>query len=236
MHPIVIDAPGKNALSPTVLEHLDRELDTAAGEPILLTGAGDAFSAGLNLEVVAGLDASGLDDFLALLDRICARLFDHAAPTVAFVNGHAIAGGSVLALCCDHRIGIDNPRVKLGLNETALGVTFPPLIYRIVNHRLGRAHASEVMLGAGLFDPRDALRVGILDALGDREAAEAELARRAAHPRAAHAATKALLQQGVTSLSPEETARLRAESMTLWTGDAFRARLEAALGRPGKSG
>ncbi len=231
MREIVLDAPGKNALSTSVLEGLERDLKDAAGEPVLLTGKGDAFSAGLNLEEVAGFDAPGLEAFLAYLDRACALLFDYPAPTVAWVNGHAIAGGSVVALCCDYRVGTDNPKVKLGLNETALGVTFPPLIFRIVAHRLGPRLAPEVMLGAGLFGPDEALRLGILSAIGTREDAEAALAHRTRHPIAAYAATKAQLQAGVTGLSEAEATRIRTEAMKQWTSETFRARIAAALGR-----
>ncbi|MDF1562387.1 MAG: enoyl-CoA hydratase/isomerase family protein [Deltaproteobacteria bacterium] len=231
MHEILLDAPGKNAISTAVLEGLEQQLEQAAGEPVLLTGAGDAFSAGLNLVEVAGFDPSGLDGFLSLLDRVCAKLFDYPGVTVAWVNGHAIAGGSVLALCCDHRVGTENPKVKLGLNETALGVTFPPLIQRICEHRLGPRLAPEVMLGAGLFGPEKAIELGILHRLGTREDAEAEVARRAGHPAGAYAATKAILQRGVTGMSDGDLAKARADSMTLWTGDDFRARIEAALGR-----
>ena len=231
MYEIVLDAPGKNAISTAVLEGLERELEQAAGEPVLLTGARDAFSAGLNLVEVASFDPDGLDGFLALLDRACARLFDYPGVTVAWVNGHAIAGGSVLALCCDHRVGTDNPKVKLGLNETALGVTFPPLIQRICEHRLGPRLAPEVMLGAGLFGPERAVELGILHRLGSREDAVAEVERRAAHPSDAYAATKALLQQGVTGLDEATLSKIRTAMMEIWTGDEFRARIQAALGR-----
>lgn len=230
MREIILDAPGKNAISTKVMEDLERDLAAAGGEPILLTGAGDAFSAGLNLEEVASLKPEALDAFLAYLDHVCALLFDYPAPTVAFVNGHAIAGGSIFTLCCDGRVGRDDPKIKLGLNETALGVTFPPIVHRIAAHRLGR-HAPEVMLGAALFPPAEALRLGILTALGTREDAEAALARRAKHPVEAYAATKALLQQGVTGLSEAEAAAARGKAMEQWTGETFRARLMAALGR-----
>jgi len=231
MREIVIDAPGKNAISTEVLEGLERDLNEAAGEPVLLTGKGDAFSAGLNLEEVAGFDRAGLDAFLAHLDRACALLFDYPAPTVAWVNGHAIAGGSVIALCCDHRVGADNPKMKLGLNETALGVTFPPIVFRIVRHRLGERLAPEVMLGAGLFGPEEAHRLGILDALGTREDAEAALSHRASHPVDAYAATKAQLQAGVTGLGEAAAAQIRSAAMVQWTSETFRARIAAALGR-----
>ena len=65
---LTLDAPGKNALSTALMRHIVDEVRSAAGRPILITGAGDTFSAGLNLKEVAGLDCPGMEDFLGLLD------------------------------------------------------------------------------------------------------------------------------------------------------------------------
>jgi len=230
MFEIILDAPGKNALSIDLLTKLEAQLDEAKGAPLFLTGAGEVFCAGLNLKEVASFDAAGLDAFLERFDRVVARLFDYPAPTLAFANGHAIAGGCVLTLCCDLRFGVDNPKSRLGLNETALGVIFPPFTERVVSHRLG-AHAPAVMLGAGLHTPAKAHRLGILTQLGSEAEARAALETLAAYPEEAYAGTKAHLQAGVTALSSEQAAKERASAMEMWTGDSFRARLNAALGR-----
>src|SRR5215475_5138111 len=119
---IVLDAPGKNALGTALMSSLRDQLAKAANQPVLLRGMGDAFSAGLNLKEVSSLDGYGMRRFLALLDDLVLDLYTHPAPTVALVNGHAIAGGCVIALCCDQRIAQRNPRTRIGLNEVALGV------------------------------------------------------------------------------------------------------------------
>src|SRR5512136_314369 len=98
-----LDGPGKNSLSTAMMESILRRLDEAGDAPLLVSGKGDAFSAGLNLKEVAALDAGGMERFVRLVDELMARLFDHPAPTVACVNGHAIAGGCVLLLGCDYR-------------------------------------------------------------------------------------------------------------------------------------
>ena len=101
---VVLSGPGKNALSTAVMLSLIEQLDRAEGAPVLLRGAGDAFSAGLNLVEVGGLDAAGMDTFLTALEDLLYALYNYPGPTVAVVNGHAIAGGSLVAMCCDHRI------------------------------------------------------------------------------------------------------------------------------------
>src|SRR5690606_9804653 len=105
MRELTIQGPGKNALGRELMGSLLAQLREADGEPLLLTGAGDAFSAGLNLKELLELDEAGMDGFRRLLGELSAALFDYPGPTVALVNGHAIAGGCVLALCCDWRVG-----------------------------------------------------------------------------------------------------------------------------------
>jgi hypothetical protein len=95
MNRIVLSAPGKNALSIAVLEGLRRAVEATRGEPFVLTGAGGVFCAGLNLKELATLDVAGVQRLLEALDGAVDALFHHPAPTSAWVNGHAIAGGCV---------------------------------------------------------------------------------------------------------------------------------------------
>ena len=92
---------------------------------MLLTGDGDAFSAGLNLKEVASLDAPGMERFLATLEKMVTTLFEYPGPTIAWVNGHAIAGGCVLALCCDHRVACQRGAHD-GPSAGRVMITFPP--------------------------------------------------------------------------------------------------------------
>jgi enoyl-CoA hydratase/carnithine racemase len=233
-HEIVLDFPGKNAISTQTMTFLEEQLDAAAGRPVLLTGAGDAFSAGLNLKEVAGLDARAMEAFLTRLERVCAKLFDHPAPTVALVNGHAIAGGCIFTICCDVRIGVAGERTRIGLNEVALGLRFPPVIMRIVRARVPPRSISEVVLGAGLYSPAEALRHGLIDEVApDAETgaarARARLAELAAFPADAYAAAKEELRRDVTRATPEEQARFREAALPIWTGDAIKARIRTVL-------
>src|SRR5579859_1137554 len=133
---IVLDGPGKNSLGTDMMTFLLARLEAAGGQPVLLRGAGDSFSAGLNLREVAGLDREGMARFLELLERCMSTLYVYPGPTVALVNGHAIAGGCILALACDHRVAVSRPSVKIGLNEVALGLRFPPRVLAIVRGRV----------------------------------------------------------------------------------------------------
>ncbi len=125
---LVLDGPGKNALGTAMMESILTRLDEAAGNPVRFSGAGDALSAGLDLKEIASLDRAAMTRFVELVDDVMARIFDYPGPTVACVNGHAIAGGCVVTLCCDLRVMTTDNRARIGLNEVALGLVSPPKI------------------------------------------------------------------------------------------------------------
>lgn len=215
---IVLQGPGKNALSTGVMRAALAALDAAGDAPVLLTGHGDAFSAGLNLKEVATLDGEGMLRFLETLDALVVRLFTHPAPVVALLNGHAIAGGCILALCADHRVSVDAPSVRIGLNETALGLVFPPRVMKLARARLPRHTLDTVLLDAGLYAPAEALRLGLVDAVSaDAEgAARAALSRLASHPAEAYRGNKKLLREGVLDLDDVEARAFRDELIPRW--------------------
>jgi enoyl-CoA hydratase/carnithine racemase len=229
-----IDAPGKNALSIASMEALIEGLERAKGEPILLTGApgSGAFSAGLNLKEVAGLDRAGMRRFLATLDRLVETLYMYPAPTVAHVNGHAIAGGCVLALCCDESIAEDDPDLRIGLNETALGLPFPPRILAMVRRTVRPAVLERVVLGAELFPPTEAARLGLVDVVSKdaRALADERLALLARHPRAVYAHTKAVLRRGTFDVDAEQR-EFEERIEPLWTGPELKERIRQLFAR-----
>ena len=228
---LVLDGPGKNALGTAMMESILSRLDEAGEAPVRFSGAGDALSAGLDLKEVASLDAGSMDRFVGLVDRLMARIFDHPAPTVACVNVHAIAGGCVITLCCDYRVSSREPRARIGLNEVALGLVFPPKIFRIVRHRLPPRAVHEVLLRGALYAPDDALRLGLVDELADdpRAASEARIRELAALPREAYVATKHALRAGVTAFGDAEYEAAMRSILPVWASDAIRERVRARL-------
>ena len=232
MREVVIAGPKMNALSERLMTSLLEQVRGAGDEPLLLRGEGErAFSAGLDLEEVAGLDVEGMGRFLTLLRDISAALFDHPAPTVALVNGHAIAGGCVLALCCDLRVGTSDPRARIGLNEVALGLEFPPGILRMLRHQLPCSLLERALLGAGLHDPVAAQRLGLLDEVVDdaNVVALERLETMAAYPRRAYTATKRVLRRDVTKVTPDEERLFRAEVVPVWTSPEVKERMRGFL-------
>jgi len=231
--------PGKNALGSELIDWLDEELRRAGDQPILLTGTGDSFSAGLNLREVSGHDLAGMEGMLRRLDRMYTRLFLHPAPTVAFVNGHAIAGGCILMLMCDWRVAasdaegdLSRSRARIGINEAALGACMPPVTLNIVKRRLSPHVLERIVLGAQLHSPADALALGLLDEVStDPLAARKRLEMLAAHPREPYAMTKRALRAGMTVVSAEDEKRFRDHELPLWVSPEMKQRLSAVLNR-----
>jgi enoyl-CoA hydratase/carnithine racemase len=233
VYELTIEGPGKNALGSAVMRDVARRVREAGDRPVLVRGAGDAFCAGLNLKEVASLDAAGMETFLGLLDDVIDALFDHPGPMVACVNGHAIAGGCVIALCADVRVAIDDPKVRIGLNEVALGLEFPPKIMKLARYRMARDQVERALLEAGLYDPRRAVELGFVDEVSADPLARAEAILRAlaAHPREIYAATKRTLRAGAVALGADDRGYFRERVLPRWTAPAVKEKVLAALRR-----
>lgn len=223
MREIVLRGRGPNMLSIELLETVEREIDAAGGEPLLITGAGDAFSSGLDLDALQSIDAAGLERLLGAMDRATRKLFHHPAPTAALVNGHAVAGGCLLVQACDVRIAQRSPKTRIGMTGVALGLVYPPFVLEVFRHRLAPAQVETVLLSAERFGLDDALRLGLLDEVSDdaRARALALLEARSKLPRASYAAAKLALRS--LPLDPA-AAREQFEKTVLpsWTGALVR--------------
>lgn len=228
---IVMDGPAKNSLGTEMMDSLLSRLGDAGDDPVLLTGAGDVFCAGLNLKEIAELDRKGMERFLIKLEELVERLLRHPGPTVALVNGHAIAGGYVLTLACDYSICVANPKARIGLTEVAVGVRFPPLIWRLVERAVPYCHLREVVLGAGLYAPDQALMLGLVGRVSDNAEAEARkwLERSAGHDRGAYRAAKHTLLQAIGSPSEAEYETFLQTDVPAWVAPGLKERLRAFL-------
>ncbi|HEX3785549.1 MAG TPA: enoyl-CoA hydratase/isomerase family protein [Pseudonocardiaceae bacterium] len=133
--------------------------DIDLGVPIVLTGTDPTFSAGADLHRIIDGGPSYVEDFLSALSEAVLAVFDRPAPVVAAVNGHAIAGGCVLAAACDLRMMSGG---RIGLSELSVGVPFPAAALEIMRHRVGPS-LGNLVLTAALLDPAQALAVGLVD-------------------------------------------------------------------------
>jgi len=187
-----------NALSDAMIDALSEALDRAAKEAsaIVLLGRPDRFSAGFDLRVMM----SGPEAAKALLRRgssLLMKLYGAPLPLVMGCTGHALAGGALVLLTGDVRVGVAGP-YRLGLNEVSIGMPVPVLAMELARDRLRNEDLSRATLEARIYNPDEAARVGYLDEVVAPEELEArvmaEAARLAALPRTSYAATKERLR------------------------------------------
>ena len=125
---------------------------------VVITGSGSVFSAGVDLQRIVAGGPSYVRAFLPALSDSFMAIFDHPGPVVAAVNGHAIAGGCVIAAACDVRLMSQG---KIGLAELSVGVPFPPAAMEIMRHAVGPA-IGHLVLTAALLDPAQAESIGLI--------------------------------------------------------------------------
>jgi enoyl-CoA hydratase len=158
-------AHGKaSALDIELLDALLRELDGVAEDvrAVVLTGTGSIFSAGVDL---LRLTREGMDyvrRFVPLLCQFLRTLFTFPRPVVTAVNGHAIAGGCVIALAADVRLMADGTG-RIGVPELLVGVPFPAVALEIVRFGVPRNQLQSLIYTGRTLPPRDALTAGLVD-------------------------------------------------------------------------
>ncbi len=161
------DRPPVNAIDLAVTEELGllaSGLERSPPEALVLTGTGATFSAGLDLKAVPSYGPAELRTLVLSLNRMVRRLYGLPCPVVAAVNGHAMAGGLVMALACDLRIAADGA-ARLALSEVNVGIPFPlgPMV--VVNDIAGGVARRDLALFGRVFDPSAALAAGLVDEL-----------------------------------------------------------------------
>ena len=162
-----LDAPPVNAIDLPVTERLLATLQRVAEAEgitgVVLTGAGRAFSAGVNFKVVPTYDADQKRAMVRNINRMVTVLYGLPWPVVAAVNGPAIGGGMVLALACDFRAATAEARFALG--EVTAGIPFPAVPLVVLEDTLDAPTRRELALTGRTVDAAEAQRLRIVDRL-----------------------------------------------------------------------
>jgi enoyl-CoA hydratase len=163
---VVRMAHGKvSALDTGFCDALENEIDSiAAGSAngLVITGTGTTFSAGVDLFQVLRGGADYLERFLPAMQRLFRALLTFPKPAVAAVNGHAIAGGCIIAATCDHRVMADGSG-HIGVPELVVGVPFPMLPFEIVRARVSHAAFRHLVYSGRTVLPHEAVELGLVD-------------------------------------------------------------------------
>src|SRR6266566_6938769 len=164
---ITLNRPEKrNAISFDVIDDLLRALDEVAKSDaivLILTGAGKAFSSGMDLDNLKALlgrsPEQSLKDSQTMV-QLFRSLYEFPKVTIAAVNGAAIAGGTGLALLCDFTLAV--PDAKFGYTEVKIGFV-PAIVSTFLLRQVGEKQARDLLLTGRIFDAQEALRLGLIN-------------------------------------------------------------------------
>jgi methylglutaconyl-CoA hydratase len=208
----------RNAMTREMQTELISAFEESAATPccaLILTGAGDAFCSGLDLSELQTMRDKTPAEHRAdaeRLARLFVSLYELPVPTIAAVNGPAIAGGTGLATLCDFTMA--TPAAKFGFTEVRIGFV-PALVSAFLSLQIGDKRCRDLLLTGRLFGAEEAQQLGLVNEIVERE----ELAPRA------HAMAKSLLAGSPQSISA--TKRLLAAQNRIWLDAAIVAALEA---------
>jgi enoyl-CoA hydratase/carnithine racemase len=167
-----LDRPPLNLLEPTFITALRGTFHALAGDPTVrlavLTGAGRAFTGGMDVRVLGGLDAAGATALITALHDAIDAVHRAPFPVIAAINGHALGAGFELALACDLRVAASEatfglPEVRVGVPSVIQAALLPPLV--------GPGRAAELLLTGATIGAEQALAWGLVN----RVVARAEL-------------------------------------------------------------
>jgi len=214
-----------------------KEAGSRSVRAVVVIGTGSSFSAGVDLFRVVADGADYGRRFLPVLDTLLSETLTFPKPVVAAINGHAIAGGCILAACCDRRImAVGNGRI--GIPELAVGVPFPALPLQIMAGRVADGPLRDLVYSGRTVHVDEAVAIGLVDekcaadALLDRAIAVAN--QMAAVPAGAFALAKEAFYTPILERT-RQLADLNARVVEAWlrpdTYDTIRRYLDRTVGR-----
>src|SRR5208337_2203879 len=163
---ITLNRPEKrNALCPLLIEELTHALDEAEScdcGVVILTGAGPAFCAGLDMEHLETMNASSPEESRRdseNMARVLRTLYDFPKPVIAAVNGPAIAGGMGLATIPDFTLAV--PEAKFGYTEVRVGYV-PAIVASFLIRQVGELRTRELLLSGRILKAQEALNMGLV--------------------------------------------------------------------------
>jgi methylglutaconyl-CoA hydratase len=164
---ITLSRPEKrNAISRAMIDELIavlEEFETGATRVVILTGAGKAFCAGMDLEALSAIAAYSPEENLEdsrRMARLFRSLYFFPKPLIAAVNGPAIAGGTGIAAMCDFTLSV--PEAKFGYTEVKIGF-IPALVSIFLRRQIGEKRARDLLLTGRVFDAAEAVALGLVN-------------------------------------------------------------------------
>lgn len=220
------------------LEQALADEERSSSRALVLTGTGSIFSAGVDLVRLLEGGPEYVRRFLPALDALLLALLRFQKPLVGALNGHAIAGGALVAGACDVRLFARGP-ATLGVVELAVGVSFPLLAVELARELFPPARLNEALYRGRLYGAEECAALGLVDELVEPEQLRARALERARElgriPALSFARTKRLRRLPALESFDRHGAHAAAETLETWSTpevqQALRSYVRAKLGR-----
>jgi enoyl-CoA hydratase len=200
---------------------------------LVIVGEGRMFSAGVDLLKVVDGGAAYVRTLLPAFRRVFETLFDYPKPVVAAVNGHAIAGGCILACSADYRV-MAAGAARIGVPELLVGVAFPTVAFETVQSACSGRLRDLIFTGRTL-SPEEALAEGLVDAVVEADAMLAEAVRVAEaladRPQNAFVLTKRQFRASAMARIAANRETVDREVEDLWCADSTLRTIRAYVER-----
>jgi len=208
------------------------EIGSSKARAVVMTGSGGIFSAGVDLIRLLDGGAPYVREFMPVLATMFVAVFSCPKPVVAAINGHAVAGGCVLACAADRRL-MAREGGRIGTTELAVGVPFPTVAIEIMRCAAAAHRFEEVIFGAAAYAPPEAVERGLVHEIVEPDAliARAVVAAKAlaALPPAAFALTKRQTRQPALARIARDACAAEVEA--IWTVPETAARIRDHVAR-----
>jgi enoyl-CoA hydratase/carnithine racemase len=234
---VKLDRGVTNAIHLNLVEKLSEAFkylkhDTEVYALVLGSSNDRFFSIGFDILSLFERSREDFAAFYQAFNRLCLELYTFPKPTVAAISGHAIAGGCILALCCDYRF-ISEGHKLIGLNEVKLGVPVPYPADCILRQVVGARHAREVMEEGEFYPPEQAYEIGLVDQILPLEeilpAAIEKASKLGALPQQAYTLIKRNRVESISALIRAKLAEKERLFVERWYSPDARERLQAAI-------
>src|SRR5712671_5505459 len=156
----------RNAINTQMIAELQTALDTiekSHSRVVIVTGAGKAFCAGMDLDMLAAITqqspAENQDDARRIA-KMLRRIWSFPRPMIAAVNGPAYAGGCGIATLCDFTLAV--PEAKFGYTEVKIGF-LPAIVSVFLSRQIGEKRTRDLLLTGRILEPAEAKEIGLIN-------------------------------------------------------------------------
>ena len=174
---VILNRPPVNSFDVAYTEELTRalkEIEKAEVDGLILKSKNPSiFSSGLDLHDLYAQPRSHLELFWRRVQDLWLQLYSLRLPTIAAINGHCLAGGTILAAACDYRLAIEG-NYGIGVTAAKIGLIAPPWFLKMLTYVMGQRNTEWALQLGHVFTPREAMSVGLVDKVCSKDMMDEE--------------------------------------------------------------